>query len=71
MRKILAALLAVTLLMTLGLTGAFASGEAAGDEYDVVAARVEAFMGGGDASGEASSGSNEPVVYEPGTVTAR
>ena len=69
MRKILAALLALTLLMTLGLTGAFASGEA-GDEYDVVAARVEAFMGGGDASGEASSGSNEPVVYEPGTVTA-
>jgi len=69
MRKILAAFLAVTLLMTLGLTGAFASGEA-GDEYDVVAARVEAFMGGGDASGEASSGSSEPVVYEPGTVTA-
>ena len=67
MRKILAILLALTLLMSLGVA-AFASGEPADEEYDVVAARVEAFMGTDDASGEAS-GSNEPVVYEPGTVT--
>ncbi len=67
MRKILSIVLAATLLLSLGMTAAFASGEA--EEYDVVAARVEAFMGGGDASGEASSGSNEPAVYEPGTVT--
>ena len=67
MRKILATILALALLMSLGVTAAFASGEP--EEYDVVAARVEAFMGGGDASGEASGGSNEPVVYEPGTVT--
>ena len=67
MRKILATILALALLLSLGATAAFASGEP--EEYDVVAARVEAFMGGGDASGEASGGSNEPVVYEPGTVT--
>ena len=68
MRKFLAVLMALALLASLGVT-ALASGEPSDDEYDVVAARVEAFMGGGDASGEASGGSNEPVVYEPGTVT--
>ena len=68
MRKIFAAILAVALLLSLGAAGAFASGEPAGDDYDVNAARIEAFLGGGGGSGEAS-GSNEPAVYEPGTVT--
>ena len=65
MKKLTAMIVVLTLLLSLGAAGAFASGEA---EYDVVAARVEAFMGGGDASGEAS-GSEEAKVYEPGTVT--
>ncbi|MGM9614179.1 MAG: hypothetical protein ACI3W7_01450 [Oscillospiraceae bacterium] len=68
MRKFLAILCAAALVLSLGVTGAFASGEAA-EEYDVVAARVEAFLGGDDSASGEASGSNEPVVYEPGTVT--
>ena len=66
MKKVLSLLCVFTLLLSLGAVSAFASGEPSEEEYDAVAARAEAFLGGG--SGEAS-GSNEPVVYEPGTVT--
>lgn len=69
MRKFLAVLCALALIVSLGVTGAFASGEAADEEYDVVAARAEAFLGGDDSASGEASGSNEPVVYEPGTVT--
>ncbi len=70
MKKQLAILCVLAMLLSLGMTSAFASGEPAEEEYDAAAARVEAFMGGGGpGSGEASGGSNEPVVYEPGTVT--
>ena len=67
MRKYLALICALALVFSLGVT-ALASGEPSEQEYDAVAARVEAFMGGGDASGEAS-GSGEPAALDPGTVT--
>lgn len=68
MRKFLAIFCAVALVLSLGVTGAFASGEAE-EEYDVVAARMEAFLGGDDSASGESSGGTEAVVYEPGTVT--
>ena len=65
MKRTLSLLLSLAMLLSLGITGAFASGEASEDEYDVNAARVEAFMGGGS---EEASGGADAVVYEPGTV---
>ncbi len=66
--KLLALVMALCLLLSLS---AFASGEPAEEEYDVNAARIEAFgiitaeseSGSGEASG-GSSGSSEPVTYD-------
>ena len=65
MRKILSLLCVTALVLSLCVTVSFASGEASPEEYDVNAARAEAFMGSAGASGEASGAK----VYEPGTVT--